>query len=169
MPAQNTITLAANLASDSLLTELLSARADLFELTQITEEAALRPHETGILSHELRAALASRIARLNNEEPLAAHYGRNLPSPERMPVLQQIYNPAHTPMAEPQLAAIVRHVDRVTCEPKNASRTDIQALQATGVSDADIVRLSELIAFVNYQLRLVSGLRLMKEIRANAS
>jgi uncharacterized protein YciW len=35
-----------------------------------------------------------------------------------------------------------------------------------GVSEADIVRLSELGAFVNYQLRVLAGLRLLKEVEA---
>ena len=38
---------------------------------------------------------------------------------------------------------------------------DISKLQAVGVSDADIVRLCELIAFVAYQVRVAAGLRLM--------
>jgi uncharacterized protein YciW len=37
-------------------------------------------------------------------------------------------------------------------------------LQSAGIADADIVRLSELIAFVSYQIRLVAGLRLMAEV-----
>ena len=43
---------------------------------------------------------------------------------------------------------------------------DIAALKAAGVGEADIVRLSELAAFVNYQLRVVAGLKLLKEIEA---
>jgi uncharacterized protein YciW len=59
------------------------------------------------------------------------------------------------------MAAMLRHVDLVTCSPKDATRADIVALQRAGVADADIVRLSQLIAFVNYQVRVVAGLRLM--------
>jgi uncharacterized protein YciW len=38
------------------------------------------------------------------------------------------------------------------------------ALRTAGLDDADIVRLSELIAFVSYQIRVVAGLRLMAEV-----
>ena len=38
---------------------------------------------------------------------------------------------------------------------------DIRILQDDGISDADIVRLTELIAFVAYQARLVIGLSLL--------
>jgi uncharacterized protein YciW len=58
----------------------------------------------------------------------------------------------------------MRHVDLVTQSPKSATRGHIDALRDAGVAEADIVRLAELIAFVNYQLRVVAGLRLLGEI-----
>lgn len=48
--------------------------------------------------------------------------------------------------------------------PKNASSKDIEALVNAGVPEDDIVRLSELNAFVSYQIRVVAGLRLMAEV-----
>ena len=33
-----------------------------------------------------------------------------------------------------------------------------------GVAEADIVRLSELISFLSYQMRVVAGLRLMADV-----
>ena len=41
---------------------------------------------------------------------------------------------------------------------------DVAALQSIGMNDPDIVRLSQLIAFVSYQIRVVQSLRLMAEI-----
>ena len=60
-----------------------------------------------------------------------------------------------------RLAAILRHTDLVTTNVKAAAASDIAALTDAGVSEDDIVRLSELIAFVSYQIRLTVGLRLM--------
>ena len=62
------------------------------------------------------------------------------------------------------LRALLRHTDLVAVHPKDASAQDIENLQSAGIPDDDIVRLSELIAFVSYQIRLVAGLRLMAEI-----
>jgi len=59
------------------------------------------------------------------------------------------------------MAAILRHVDLIAATPREATRADIAALQAAGVATGDIVRLSQLIAFVSFQLRLIAGLRLM--------
>ena len=39
---------------------------------------------------------------------------------------------------------------------------DITALKSAHVDDADIVRLAELNSFMAYQIRLITGLRLMK-------
>ena len=60
-----------------------------------------------------------------------------------------------------RLKAVIRHTDLVTRSPKDAVAGDIAALKAAGITEDDIVRLSELIAFVNYQVRVVAGLRLM--------
>ena len=161
MTSPDTVTKAAEIAPHSRLAEVIASRADLFALTQDTETAALRPRQPGGLSHAERAALACRIARLNNALPLAAYYEQNLDAIGSTAVLRQIADPGHTSVNDARLAALLRHVDLVTTAPKNASQADIQALSQAGLSDADIVRLSELIAFVNYQLRLIAGLRLM--------
>ena len=59
---------------------------------------------------------------------------------------------------------MLRHTDLVTVDPKEAVDGDIAALKSAGLEDADIVRLSQLIAFVSYQIRVVAGLRLIAEV-----
>ncbi|MBC8279870.1 MAG: hypothetical protein H8E48_03695, partial [Chloroflexi bacterium] len=66
--------------------------------------------------------------------------------------------------SDARLKAIIRHTDLVTTEPKSAVAGDVLALQSVGMNDPDIVRLSELIAFVSYQIRVVHSLRLMAEV-----
>jgi uncharacterized protein YciW len=51
-----------------------------------------------------------------------------------------------------------------TTDTKSVVKTDIAALKKAGVSEDDIVRLSELVAFVNYQVRLAAGLKLLGEM-----
>jgi uncharacterized protein YciW len=60
------------------------------------------------------------------------------------------------------LSAILAFVDKVANQTRHTTAKDITGLQAAGVSDADIVRLCELVAFLAYQIRVISGLRLMK-------
>ncbi|MGK6317263.1 hypothetical protein [Neorhizobium sp. DT-125] len=52
-----------------------------------------------------------------------------------------------------------------TCRPRTATRNGIEKLYKAGVSDADIVRLAELAAFVGYQTGVVASLRLMEEVQ----
>ena len=55
-------------------------------------------------------------------------------------------------------AAIVAYSDLVTLRPAKATRKDIVILQKSGLEDADIVQLAELVACINYLTRLVPGL-----------
>jgi uncharacterized protein YciW len=75
-----------------------------------------------------------------------------------------IVDPAWMPAdGESRLAAILRHVDLVTLTPKQATRVNIEALSAAGLDDRDIVALAGLIAFVNYQVLVVAGLKMLRD------
>lgn len=162
---EDTVAKAAGVAPDSHLATLLQGRADIFALTQITQDAALNPQTAGGISPTERVALACRIAQLNNVSELAAQYQQTYPQIVSVDaaLFQRLADPAQTStdFDDVRLAALIRHVDLVTQTPKDASRADIQALRDAGLTEADIVRLSEIIAFVNYQLRLVAGLQLL--------
>ena len=54
-------------------------------------------------------------------------------------------------------------IDRAAVEPAEMTEDDIRTLQSAGITDADIVRLSELNAFLAYQVRLVATLSLLSE------
>ena len=133
----------ATLAGDSAKA-VLAHRADLMQATVRNETAVIAPDDPGGLSHEERRMLAARVALLNGDAALAEHYAG-----------------ATEHASDARWAAILRHVDLVTLHPKDATRADLEALLAAGVAEADIVRLSQLIAFVNFQVRVIAGLRLI--------
>lgn len=144
------------------LSDVLAERAEILRLSQAAHDAVLLPRAPGGISHGERAALAARIAHANADETLAEHYRVLLNQAGESPALLAIAdgaNPAGA--ADARLRAIIRHVDLVTLSPKDATRADIAALVAAGLAEPDIVRLAELIAFVNYQARVVAGLRLL--------
>jgi uncharacterized protein YciW len=143
------------------LAAALSARTEIFGLSEASHAAVLTPAAPGGLSHTERAALAARMARRNGDDALARHYEALLARSGAAPDVAAIAYPAVRPKS-PRLAAIVRHIDLLTTEPRSASRADIEALKAAGIAEPDIVRLSELAAFVNYQARVIAGLRLLK-------
>ena len=149
---------ASGISADSSLASVLVMRSDILELTEKSHEASLRPNQSGGLSHAERAGLACRIAKRNNEAVLAQHY-------------KTLFGDGSQAIADTdfegdddRMKAIIRHTDLVTLNPKDATAEDVSALRSAGLDDADIVRLSELIAFIAYQIRVVAGLRLMAEV-----
>ena len=150
---------AAGISAGSPLAGVLSLRSDILELTENSHEACLRPNQPGGLTHSERAGLACRIAKRNNEAVLTRHYERMFGVGS-----QAISDTGFDGGGDTRLKAISRHTDLVTLNPKEATADDISALRSAGLDDADIVRLSELIAFLSYQIRVVAGLRLMAEV-----
>jgi uncharacterized protein YciW len=133
-------------------------RADLLRMAARAEQAIMAPRDPGGLEPGLRAALACRIARHNGDERLAERFLRLAGADAGVASLA---DPKASAPPDPRLRAIVRHVDLVTREPKAASSADVEALQAAGVAVDDVVRLSQLVAFVNFQARVAQGLRLI--------
>jgi CMD domain protein len=152
----------AGIGPDSPLRAVLETRADVLAMTQATHDAALRPRDPGGLTHGERAALATRIARLNREEGLAAHYEAMLRETAPAEETALMADPAFKGAQGTRLAAMIAYTDLASLSPKDAGAGDIRSLKEAGIDDADIVRLAELNAFLAYQIRLVAGLRLMK-------
>jgi len=136
-------------APGSPVEEAMAARAALMQASQANYDAVLTPQDPGGLSQPLRFALAARVARLGGDSKLAAHY-----------VAGGALAETDASWHDALMIAILRHVDLIATSPRDATQADIAALQAAGVPTGDIVRLSQLIAFVSYQLRLIAGLRL---------
>ena len=59
--------------------------------------------------------------------------------------------------------ALLRHTDLLTERPTEADAADIATLRAAGLSTLEIVTLSQLIAFVAYQVRVLATLRAFGE------
>jgi uncharacterized protein YciW len=134
----------------------LTLRGDIFAMTEAASAAVLTPTETGAFSHSMRAALAARIARLNGLDDLAEHYGQRIGDNEAI-----LGDPSFDGGHDDRLRAVLAFTDRVATSPKDATSGDIKALSRAGLSEPDIVRLTQLNAFLAYEIRLVDGLRLM--------
>ena len=61
----------------------------------------------------------------------------------------------------PRLAAAFDHAHLLVFHPRDAGRAAIEKLVAAGWSATDIVTLSQLIAFLSFQLRAAFGLRVL--------
>ena len=164
MSETNIIEGLAGVRLGSPLAHALLARTDIMNLSQASYDAIIRPHEPGGVSHAERAALAARMARQNDDAILAEHYMTQLRETRADPKLNEPMPPEEVENYGKRLNAMVRHMDLLTREPKKATRADITALKDAGIGEPDIVRLSELAAFVNYQVRVIAGLRRLRGI-----
>ncbi|MGD1878025.1 MAG: CMD domain-containing protein [Kiloniellaceae bacterium] len=140
----------------------LEGRADILEMTRKAAEASLRPAEPGGISHAERAAIAVRIARLNGDDALAAHYAAMMERADVSGSAAILADPGLDGAGDARLTALTGYIDLVSVAPKNTVAGDIETLKAAGIGDADIVRLAELTAFLAYQVRVIAGLKLMQ-------
>ncbi len=153
----------ASVRPGTALADAMEKRAEILRLSEAAHDAVVLPRDPGGLSLGLRAALAARMARQNRNAALADHYDTLVARADE-PATAPLADPEAT-VTEPRVAEIVRHADRLTVAPRDATQAHIEALRQVGVTDADIVRLAELAAFVNYQVRVLAGLKLMGEMR----
>ena len=124
---------------------LRAARPDFVRYTQGSYDAMVAPAEPEGLTASERVLAARRVAELSGHAALAAHYGALPAAPG------------------PRDAAILQHATLLATEPGKATRADIAALTAAGLSPREIVTLSQTVAFVAYQVRVAAGLALLAQ------
>ena len=151
---------AAGLLSKDAVYESRRFRPEFVMGAELCRESVLMPNANLGINSATRVAIAQRIAALNGDDTLATQYSEHLEALQPTHDLLAVAGGATT-LPEP-LASIVRHVDLVTMTPIMADRHDIERLIQAGLDNPQIVALSELIAFVNFQTRVVAGLRLLR-------
>ncbi|MFD6399970.1 hypothetical protein [Nocardia sp. NPDC060249] len=97
------------------------------------------------------AAIAAHLAVLGEAKDLAAHYL----------ALAQGAGTESDSAGDAALAAALRHAVRLTEAPATSTRVHVDILLAAGLTEADIVTVSQLVGFVSYQVRLLAGLALI--------
>lgn len=125
----------------SKLDGLRALRPNVRLATQASE-VAIFEGESGLTRTE-RHAVALHVAELNKDPALAAHHRPKAGDSPRIPVL-------------------LAHATMLTKAPDQATPEAIRTLMAAGLAPRDVVMLSQLIAHVNYEARLLAGLRLLE-------
>ncbi|MER8528057.1 hypothetical protein [Mesorhizobium sp. M1272] len=151
---------AAGISPDDALFTARRFRAEFVQGAEECRLSVLQPANDQGLAPNLRVALARRMAALNDDPVLMAEYDVQLAQLGPTEPLLALAR-GETDLNEP-LATIVRHVDLITLTPKKAEANHIALLAAAGLNNPQIVALSELIAFVNFQTRVATGLRLLR-------
>jgi uncharacterized protein YciW len=141
----------AGLADDSPLAALRRQRPDVVKHLQGSDDAIFAPAHHGGLTRPEREAAGLRIATLLRDSVLEEHYHR------RLVALGETH-----PLNGTRGECILAHVDRVTLDPGDADKADVDRLLHAGLTPHAVVSLSQLIAYVNFQSRVLAGLRALK-------
>ncbi|PWC17568.1 alkylhydroperoxidase [Brenneria roseae subsp. roseae] len=140
----------AEIPADSELANARKTREAATRHTQGSYEALFSApsREETSLPLSLRLWLAEKIGGWHQDDVLQRFYADRLadfPAPELTPALQ----------------LALAHAERLTQNPVSADAGHLQALQQAGWSVDDIVTLSQLVAFISFQSRLLRGYRLI--------
>jgi CMD domain protein len=151
----------AGLTADSPLGKLRRERPDVVQHLQGSDDAVFKPADDGGLPRAERAAAALRIAELLRDDVLIKHYRARLAALDPSGALAKTVD-GGSRITEGRWDAVIGHVDLVTRGPGSATRDDIETLTSMGLSSHAIVSLSQLISYVNFQSRVLAGLRMLK-------
>jgi uncharacterized protein YciW len=111
-----------------------------------------------------RFLVAVRVASFTRSAAVVDWYSQLAESAGVSPDLLSRAKDVGTPWTDASaLGAAIRHTDLLTTRPSDSRQSDLQALKDAGLTPAGILSLSQTIAFVSYQLRLVTGLRAFGE------
>ncbi|MDG0798125.1 alkylhydroperoxidase domain protein [Pectobacterium punjabense] len=140
----------ADINPNSVLAEARKIREAATRHTQGSYDAlfSAAAHDDVTLPLSLRFWFATKISGWQQDEQLQRFYAERLADfPE--------------PTLTPALQLALDHAERLTKTPVQAAPSHVNALERAGWSVDDIVTLSQLIAFVNFQSRLLRGYRLI--------
>jgi len=136
----------AGIAADSPLAEARRIREAATVHTQGSYDVLFSSDDKNDFPLAARLTVAQRVAAWHGEEALAAHYT------ERLSV---------SPAADERLSVALAHAELLTFKPASAGPADLRTLGQAGWTADAIVTLSQLVAFVSYQSRLLRGYRLL--------
>jgi alkylhydroperoxidase domain protein len=136
----------------SHLAELRAQRPEATRHAQGSYDALFDPSQAGDVTPLQRLTIALRVATLHGANEAAAHYRQRLAA---------VSADGQTEVASARLEAMLRHAELVATRPRQARTDDLQALADAGLSTTAIVTLSQIVAFVSFQVRVLAGLQLL--------
>lgn len=150
----------------SPLAELRAQRPEARAHAEGSYREIFDPEDPGGVPLLERFAIALRVAAIHRQPELVAHYGGRLRAAADETPLAAAPIPAAELIAEgtvsdPRLAAVLRHTELLATGPAAATPDDLEWLGRAGLGADEIVIVSQTIAFVTFQARLVAGLALI--------
>ena len=162
MTGMDVVDAAAGLAPDSRVATLRRQREAFVRHTQGSHDVLITPADPAGVSLTERAAAALRVATIEGDAALSAHYRSRLQEiGADTTTIAAAEGGSGAAVVSPRLASILRHVDMITRTPGAADPAHLDALRDAGLAPRDIVTITQIVAFVSYQTRVVAGLRLL--------
>ncbi|KGM30234.1 CMD domain protein, partial [Inquilinus limosus] len=126
----------------------------------IREPEAARFYAGALARHDagLAAAVAAEAERAGAEGPYGHYPEGPLSAEDKRGLVYHVSGDGRSALG-PRLAAAMAHTHLLVFRPRDASAAALQALLDAGWSTTDIVTLSQLVAFLSFQIRVVAGLR----------
>ncbi|HDR9587253.1 TPA: hypothetical protein QDC22_004520 [Burkholderia stabilis] len=154
--APDTIDAAAGLRDGDAVATLRRARDKVLLHTRLSETALFDPALPDLSLIE-RLHAARYVAQRSNAHALAATYRtRLLDAGGTVEEIAHADADAFDALA-PRVGAILAHARLLTEAPVHARPSDLDALKSAGLTTPAIVALSQLVAFVAYQLRVAAA------------
>jgi CMD domain protein len=107
-----------------------------------------------------RAAIDGEIAAARTKGPYGAYPRGPLSREDTAGPVHRIAD-KHREALGPRLAAAFEHVHMLVFHPRDADARSLQALIDAGWTTTEIVTLSQLVAFLSFQIRVVAGLTVL--------
>src|SRR3954468_21752341 len=158
----------AGVAPGSPAAELRAQRPEATQHAQGSYAALFDPAELVGLSKAERFAIALRVAAIHAAAEAAEHYRQRLVeagASAEIVAAAALEDAGSGSQPDPEvphrLQAILRHTDLLSTHPVDATPDDLQALADAGLATVEIVVLSQIVAFVSFQVRVVAALQLI--------
>ena len=107
-----------------------------------------------------RAALDAEIAAAKTSGPYGAFPKGPLSEEDTKGPIHRVAE-AHREALGPRLAAALEHVHMLVFHPRDADARSLQSLLDAGWTTTGVVTLSQLVAFLSFQIRVVAGLKVL--------
>ena len=152
----------AGIVPGSPLAQLREQRPETLRHAQGSFRVLLEPDDPGGVSRDEREAIALRVATLERNPDVAVFHRERMrvlgAGDELVSAVESFPDSGNVPA---RLEAILRHTDMLTTSSRSGSSEAIEALRQAGLSARDIVTISQLIAFMSYEIRMIALLRAM--------
>ena len=164
--AADVIDAAVPLAPDRATWALRRQRDKVVSATQGSYDAMFSPAVEGLSVTE-RLLVALHACRVSKADGLAAHYRERLAAEGADSGVVEAVD-SGKPVADARLRAVLAFTGKLIERPIEGDRAAVQSLADSGLSTPAIVAMSQLIAFLSYQIRMAAGLKALAAVEAAA-